>query len=367
MVAMSGGVDSSVAALLLRDEGHDVTGVTMCLGVKSRRSGRTACCGREAVEDARKVCDSLGIRHYVLDFSRDLEQSVIAPFVAEYRRGRTPNPCIECNRHLKFGFLLKTALASGFDFLATGHYAAIERDRNGYRLLRPRDAEKDQTYFLYPIERAHLRHVLFPLAPYKKEDVRKIARDADLPVAAKEESQDICFVTQRNYREFLQERVQDIAPGPITDANGNVLGLHRGIAFYTLGQRRGLGIGHAHPLYVIGIDAAENRLVVGPKSELTSRGLVAGNLNILSEHVPARARVKIRHGREDSDCTLKVEAGRLTVLFSQPQAAVTPGQSAVCYEHDRVIVGGIIEEVIRENQALISQESDLRRAQEVCA
>jgi tRNA-specific 2-thiouridylase len=267
MVAMSGGVDSSVAAMLLTDEGYNVSGVTMCLGIAAEEDS-ARCCGAAAIDDAKRVCDRLKIPHYVFDYASELEDKVIAKFISEYKKGRTPNPCVECNRYLKFGSLLEKAKVIGFDFLATGHYAAIERNEDGYCLKRAKDRKKDQTYFLYPMPYEGLRNVLFPLAPLTKDEVREIAKKASLPVAEKQESQDICFVTQKNYQEFLLERVQKLNPGPIVDMQGKILGRHRGIIFHTIGQRGGLGISHATPLYVVSINPDENCIVVGEKKGL---------------------------------------------------------------------------------------------------
>ena len=255
-VAMSGGVDSAVAALLLKESGHEVVGVTMCLGVVPAEGGRAKCCGPREIEDARRVCQALGIRHYVVDFAADLEEKVIRPFVAEYCRGRTPNPCVACNRSIKFGSLLEKALAWGFDGIATGHYAGIEEENGRYRLKIPKDRRKDQTYFLHAIPKEALAKVLFPLAGYTKDEVRGIAERAGLPVFDKPESQDICFIPAEGHGAFLRSRGAGIEPGEIVDREGRVLGRHRGIACYTIGQRGGLGISSPAPLYVLAIDAA---------------------------------------------------------------------------------------------------------------
>jgi len=347
LAAMSGGVDSSVAAFLLKEEGYEVTGVTMCLGVKEAEGIR--CCGRDAIEDARRVCDRLGIPHYVMDFSRDLDEKVIGKFIAEYLRGRTPNPCIDCNRYIKFGTLLEKGIISGFDFIATGHYAKIERDQEGYSLKRPKDRRKDQTYFLYPIEYNKLKSILFPLAPFTKEEVRAMARKADLPVAGKRESQDLCFVTRRDYRTFISERIQGIEPGPIMDIKGNMLGRHKGIVFYTIGQRGGLGISCRVPLYVVSIDGKRNRIIVGEKKDLKAKGLIAGDLNILAGHWPSVVYARIRYRKRETRCEVSFENNKLKVLFDEEQEAITPGQSVVCYHDDRVLGGGVIEGVLDGN------------------
>jgi len=345
LVAMSGGVDSSVAAMIMKNEGYDVSGVTMCLGIRDG-GDRVRCCGPTAVDDAKRVCNRLKIPHYVFDYAEELEEKVIARFVSEYLRGRTPNPCIDCNRYLKFGSLLEKAKALGFDFLATGHYAAIEKNDGGMHLKKPRDRRKDQTYFLYPIPYDGLGSILFPLASLTKEEVRKMATDAALPVARKQESQDICFVTQKNYQAFLLERVQDLKPGPILDMQGNVLGKHRGIIFYTIGQRGGLGISSRTPLYVISINHENNSIVVGGKNDLKASGLVAGGLNMLAETLPREVSAKIRYRKKEAPCAVTLESDSVRVTFTEEQEAITPGQSVVFYADDRVLGGGIIEEAL---------------------
>lgn len=346
MVAMSGGVDSSVAAYLLKEQGYDIAGVTMCLGVKEAEGEKARCCGADALEDARRVCKRLSISHYVLDYAADLEEKVIRRFIDEYRRGRTPNPCVDCNRYLKFGSLLKKAQALGFDFLATGHYAGIDKRNEAYVLKRPRDRRKDQTYFLYAIPYEALGSVLFPLAPFTKEEVRRLAERANLPVAGKEESQDICFVTQKNYGTFLSQRIEGIRPGPITDLEGKKLGEHKGVVFYTIGQRGGLGISAKYPLYVVSIDVEGNRIVVGDKRDIMAKELLAGDLNILAEDWPPSVFGKVRYRKKEARCRAVVEGDKLRAAFEEAQEAITPGQSVVLYDGDVVLGGGIIEEVL---------------------
>ncbi len=346
-VAMSGGVDSAVAALLLQQSGHETVGVTMCLGVAPAEGGRAKCCGAREIEDAGSVCRALGIRHYVVDFAADLEEKVIEPFVAEYLRGRTPNPCVACNRWLKFGSLLSKALAWGFDGLATGHYAAIETGGGGYLLKRPKDRRKDQTYFLNAIPRETLAKVLFPLAGYTKDEVRGIAERAGLPVFDKRESQDVCFMPADGHGAFLRSRGAGIEPGEIANLEGQVLGRHEGIACYTIGQRGGLRVSSPKPLYVVAIDAARNRLVVGGKTDLLASGLVAGEVNRLVDAFPEEARAKIRYAHRAARCRISEERdGRLTVRFAESQEAVAPGQSVVLYDKETVLGGGIIQEVL---------------------
>lgn len=344
LAAMSGGVDSSVAAFLLKDGGYDVTGVTMCLG--SGGAGEARCCGPDAVADARRVCEKLGLSHYVLDFSKELEEKVIGKFIAEYSRGRTPNPCVDCNRYLKFGSLLDKAFALGFDYVATGHYAKIEQEDGAFYLKRPRDKVKDQTYFLYAAPRGALGRILFPLASLKKEDVRDIAKKAGLPVADKRESQDLCFADKGNFPAFVARCGKGFTPGPILDRKGNRLGTHRGIVFYTVGQRSGLGIAHKTPLYVLSIDAAANSVVVGDKAALKGKGLVAGDLNILMEDWPEEVSAKIRYRRNAAGCRVAFEDDKITALFDKDEEAITPGQAVVFYHRDYVLGGGAIEEAI---------------------
>jgi tRNA-uridine 2-sulfurtransferase len=344
LVAMSGGVDSSVSAALLKDKGYEVAGATMCLGV-SPGDGPKKCCGPREIDDARKVCTALGIRHYVFDFSDDMEALVIANFLSEYSKGRTPNPCIECNRHLKFRILLKKARALGFDAIATGHYARIiEQGRSCY-LQRPKDRRKDQTYFLYCIAKDDLQHCLFPLAEYAKDEVRLLARQYRLQVAEKPESQDICFVPEKGLHDFLSARLTEAMPGDIVDTAGRVLGQHSGICFYTIGQRQGLGISAPKPLYVTALDSDGNRVVVGEKKSLTAAGLMCGNFNFLADEIPLRVHAQIRYRHKAQPCRCTISGNSAGVLFDEPQEALTPGQSVVLYDGDIVLGGGIIEKV----------------------
>ncbi len=345
LVAMSGGVDSSVAALLLKKAGYDVTGVTMCLGVsESADSTRASCCGPDAVQDAKRVAERLSIPHYVLDFSAELEANVVGRFVNEYRSGRTPNPCVDCNRYLKFDTLLSRAVALGFDALATGHYARIEERDGSFLLMKARDRKKDQTYFLAGVKRAALSQILFPLAFLTKDEVRKIAADANLPVAEKPESQDICFVPDGDYAAFIEKRAGAAAPGPVVGTDGRVLGAHRGVSHYTVGQRGGLGITAPKPLYVIRIDAEKNTIVVGEKESLKARGLICSDLNLLVDEVPRRLTVRIRYTKKEAHARVMTDnKSTTTVVFDEPQEAITPGQAVVFYRDDIVLGGGMIK------------------------
>ncbi|MBL7157434.1 MAG: tRNA 2-thiouridine(34) synthase MnmA [Candidatus Omnitrophica bacterium] len=347
LVAMSGGVDSSVSAYLLKKQGYDVVGITMCLGVKESGRKRPTCCGPEAIKDAKKVCNKLGIPHYAMDFSKDLEKGVIDNFISEYLKGRTPNPCVDCNQNLKFGILLEKARLLGFDFLATGHYAKIEK---GSILKRARDKIKDQSYFLYSIKKDALKSILFPLGNLTKNEVRDIARSAKLPVADKPQSQDICFIPGRNYHKFLSERINKrVKRGYILDLNNNILGEHKGAFFYTVGQRGGLGIGYKEPLYVLAVDAKKNQLVVGEKKDLKAKALVAGRVNLFVEKLPKETHVQIRYNQKEAKCKvfLRDNSRQIEVVFEKAQEAITPGQSAVLYDNDTVLGGGVIDKVVR--------------------
>ncbi len=342
LVAMSGGVDSSVAAYLLVEQGYQVTGVTMCLGIADVE-GSVSCCGAEAIADARRVCDRLCIPHHIMDFSQELQSKVISKFRQEYLLGRTPNPCIDCNRYLKFGVLLQKALSLGFDYLATGHYATLEKAPSWIYLKKARDLGKDQTYFLYPIARRDMPYLLFPLAAYLKEDVRQIARLKGLLPADKGESQDICFVS-RGGMGSLFAGTKGAMPGEIVDLDGKVVGRHRGIAFYTIGKRTGLGIGGGIPRYVLSVDAGRNRLVVGSKYQLLARELLAGDCNYLVEDWPQEVTAKIRYRKEAAPCTVLREGDRIRAIFKDAQEAVAPGQAVVFYDNDIVLGGAVIRE-----------------------
>lgn len=345
LAAMSGGVDSSAAALLLREAGYKVTGMTMCMGIRED-GDRTRCCGLDAIDDAKRVCDQLQIPHFVFDYAPEMEERVIGKFIAEYRRGRTPNPCIDCNRYLKFGTLLRKARGMGFDYLATGHYARIEKQAGEWCLLKAADRKKDQTYFLYPIAADDLSSILFPLGGLNKEEVRALTGKAGLHVAGKAESQDICFVTQGNYGHFFEERNVPVCAGDIVDKTGRVLGKHKGIVYYTIGQRGGLGISARTPLYVVKIDVEKNIIVVGDKKDLFSTGLIAGDVNLLTTELPHEAEAKIRYRKKPAHCTVTMEDDKLKIVFQEAQESITPGQAVVLYAGDRVLGGAVIEEVL---------------------
>jgi tRNA-specific 2-thiouridylase len=281
-----------------------------------------------------------------MDFSSTLEEKVIQPFIAEYLRGRTPNPCVECNRSLKFGQIIREASSHGFDAIATGHYARIEEHAGGHSLASPKDIKKDQVYFLYSIKREFLPHIIFPLADLTKNEVRSAARKAGLPVSEKGQSQDICFIPKNGFGDFLAGRAIRVAPGTIVHQDGRRLGTHRGIAHYTIGQRTGLGISWPVPLYVLAIDAAKDELVVGEKGLLKAAGLRADRVNLLADELPQEALVKIRYNHRGVRSQISYQDGVLQVVFHDYQEAVAPGQSAVLYDNGRVLGGGIIKEVI---------------------
>jgi tRNA-specific 2-thiouridylase len=351
---MSGGVDSSVAAALLLEQGYEVVGLTMQIWPRDRAEevclGVRACCGLEAVEDARRVARALGIRHYVLDLREAFRRLVIEPFCDEYGRGRTPNPCILCNTHVKFGPLLRRAREVGAAKLATGHYAQVNWDEGRQRwvLRRGADRSKDQSYALYDLRQEQLAHALFPLGRLRKRETRAKAAQFGLPVSEKPESQQICFVSGQSYGEYVREaRPAAARPGAIVDREGRQLGRHRGVVFYTIGQRHGLRIARSRPLYVTGIDGERNQVVVGGEQELLARGLLMRRVNYVAlQGLPAegqKLRVKIRYSAPLVACTAWPETGGVRLRFAAAQRAVAPGQAAVCYDGEVVAMGGIIE------------------------
>lgn len=370
---MSGGVDSSVTAYLLREQGYEVEGLSFVLFETRGRTDATTCCSLQAIEGASKTPSAIRIPHSSIDVRNDFIEKVIDPFVDSYTKGLTPNPCILCNRHIKFPYLLKEADRRGAEFIATGHYARVRnalcvtrnelKDKNasrithhGLRLLKGIDPKKDQSYFLYVLRREELERLLLPLGDYKKEDVRKIANNLGLPAAQRPESQEICFIEDRNYFKFIDNISQfTCGPGTVMDMNGKVLGEHKGIYHYTVGQRKGLGISSQEPLYVTKIDAVKNIIYVGSKESAMMREIEVDDLNWLIPirpftTSPFKATVKVRSMMkpEPAAIHLSENADTVKVIFDKPQWAPAPGQSAVFYDEDVVIAGGVITKSISE-------------------
>jgi len=344
LVAMSGGVDSSVAAVLLRNQGYTVVGATMCLGV-SDTDGTASCCGPDATRDARKVCEKLDMPHYVLQFSEYLYTQVITDFVEQYRMGRTPNPCVRCNQFLKFGYLYNYARTCDFDYIATGHYCGIKKIGDKSFLRKHKDPVKDQTYFLYGISPECVEHTLFPLQDIDKLEVREIARQVGLIVAEKAESMEICFIPDNDYRGFLKKHNVISTPGDFIDyTTGKKLGMHTGTPNYTIGQRKGLGVAGGRPLYVVSIDVKSNIVLLGEKKDLVKRELTASNCNFFMEPpFPDNLTAKVRYSQNLIPCTATKTGDVLKVQFQQDVEAVTPGQSVVLYQDDIVVGGGVID------------------------
>jgi tRNA-specific 2-thiouridylase len=388
VAAMSGGVDSSVAAALLKEQGHEVIGIMLRLwsepgvieddGVE--RVVQNKCCSLEAVDDARRVARMLDIPFYLVNVEQEFKSTVVDMFYEEYVAGRTPNPCLTCNRHIRFTVLLNRALALDADYLATGHYVRVDDHPNtGKRRLRKGiDPDKDQSYVLHVLNQQQLAHACFPLGSYTKTQVRAMAAERGMSVAGKAESQEICFVAQNDYRGFINRYASTLVPnarveqepfaagvgaatatsakplialpkpGPIYDLHGKMLGRHRGLAFYTIGQRKGLGLTSQQPLHVLKIDAAQNALIVGPAAGLEKTSFTAGKMHYVSGDIPAEpfeARVRVRYkAPEEIALVTPLEGNRVHVALARPQRAITPGQAAVFYSGDEVLCGGIIEE-----------------------
>jgi tRNA-uridine 2-sulfurtransferase len=381
VVAMSGGVDSSVAAALLREEGHEVIGMMLRLwsepGVIEDdgvvRVAQNKCCSLESVDDARRVARKLDIPFYLINVEQEFKESVVDYFYQEYVAGRTPNPCLTCNRHIRFTLLLNRARALDAEYLATGHYVRVDTDPNTgeRRLLRGLDHEKDQSYVLHVLNQDQLAHACFPLGPYTKSQVRAMAAERGMTVAAKPESQEICFVAQNDYRGFIDRYAATLTdeehvglasptrangliqlpkPGPIVDLSGKTLGRHRGLAYYTIGQRKGLGITSSEPLHVLRIDPEKNTLIVGPAKKLEQTSCTIANMHYINGKTPSEpfhALARIRYKAPEKEAIITpLEGRRASVTFSDPQRAITPGQAAVFYggeNGDEVLCGGIIE------------------------
>ncbi len=351
VVGMSGGVDSSVAAYLLKEQGYDVIGVTMQIWQEESWediSDNGGCCGLSAVDDARRVANSIGIPHYVMNFRRDFENSVIKYFVNEYKEGKTPNPCIACNRYVKWEALLSRAKQIGADYIATGHYARIGRYpvTGRYSICASATAAKDQTYALFNLTQEQLASTLMPVGDYTKDRIREIAGSIDLRVSSKPDSQDICFVPDGDYASFIESYDGTKFPeGDFVDMDGNILGRHKGIIHYTVGQRKGLGLALGRHVYVHHIDVMNNRVVLCDNDELFSREVLAGNVNFMAVEGlsgEVRAQAKIRYAHKKAACTVSYKNGILKCVFDEPQRASTPGQFLVVYDGDYILCGGTI-------------------------
>lgn len=352
VVGMSGGVDSSVAAYLLKEQGYEVIGVTMQIWQEEDRAETEengGCCGLSAVEDARRVAQFLGIPYYVMNFRREFREKVIDYFIDEYMHGRTPNPCIACNRYVKWESLLHRSLAIGADYIATGHYARVERLANGrYAVCRSVSEAKDQTYALYNLTQGQLARTLMPAGNYEKEEIRGIAQMLGLPVAHKPDSQEICFIPDHDYAGFIEREAPGRVPGPgnFVTASGEVLGRHKGITHYTVGQRKGLDLAMGYPVFVTQIRPETNEVVIGGGEDVFSSELFCGNINYMAMEgleKPRKATAKIRYGHKGACCHIEKEgADRIRCIFDEPVRAVTPGQAVVFYEDGYVLGGGTI-------------------------
>jgi len=349
LVAMSGGVDSSVAAALMVDAGYEVTGVMLKLWRGEAENNSSGCCNIHAAEDARRVADVLGISFYCLNFAETFESTVVRNFHDDYSRGRTPNPCVRCNQWIKFGTLFERARALGADVLVTGHYARVRAERNGFRLLRGVDAAKDQSYVLWMLSQEELAHTRFPIGEMNKTETRRIASELGLRTATKPDSQEICFVRDGDTAAYIHDRVPAASvPGPIVDRDGSVLGMHRGIGHYTVGQRKGLGISLGQPIFVTSIDPSSNQVRVGQRDDLGVGGLVATEASFVTSAPLPGTRVSIQHrahGEVHPGHVVRTRGETFEVAYDHAVQAVAPGQSAVLYsgsDPEEVLGGGII-------------------------
>lgn len=351
---MSGGVDSSVVAGLIQEAGYNTVGVTMCFNITHPNNHKPSCCGIEGIGDARRAAEILGIPHYVFNFAADINDYIIEDFTREYLSGRTPNPCVRCNQHLKFGTLYNKVKSLGADYIATGHYGKIEfnSQRGSFELKKAADNRKDQSYFLYSMKKETLPSVLFPLGSLTKVQVRDLARQYKLNTAEKPESQDICFVPAEGYKKFLEDRVgkASMVPGDFVNEGGNIIGKHKGMAYYTIGQRDKLGLALGYPVYVYRMDPQTNTVHVGNLDKLYSKGLIAAQANWVSTAIPQETievMARIRYNSPEVKTTLTaLDEHKVRLEFAQPQKSVTPGQSVVFYQDDVVLGGAIIDEPV---------------------
>lgn len=338
VVAMSGGVDSSTTAYLLQKEGYNIAGATMRL-IDDEKT-------EKAINDAKEVCQKLGIKHYVFDLTKEFKEIVINNFIESYKSGQTPNPCVLCNKKFKFGlFYQKAKEELNADYIATGHYAKVE---NG-KLISSNTINKDQSYFLYGIDKEVLKNVIFPLEKYKsKDEVREVARSAGLSLSNKKDSQEVCFIPNDDYPKYLEEYMKEKAkPGNIYLEDNTIIGKHHGLIYYTIGQRKGLNISYKEPLYVLEIDTKNNALIVGPNKSLFKTQLLANNINILVDELPSNVLAKIRSRGDKQEATIEKEDDKILVTFKEPVRAITKGQSVVFYDQNNICLGGgIIEKVL---------------------
>ncbi|MBC2581004.1 tRNA 2-thiouridine(34) synthase MnmA [Clostridium sp. DJ247] len=353
VVGMSGGVDSSVAAYLLKEQGYEVIGVTMQVWQEDEEyeANEGGCCSLSAVEDARRVADKLDIPFYVLNFKDVFKKNVIDYFIDEYMEGRTPNPCIACNKFIKFDALLKKAMDLGADYVATGHYATIEKSNDRYILKRSEDDKKDQTYALYNFTQFQLAHTLMPCGAYKKEKIREIAKEIGLLVHNKKDSEEICFIPDNDHGKYIKKQVPSkVREGFFVDKKGNVLGKHKGIVYYTIGQRKGLGIAFGTPMYVTDINPLTNTVVLGSEEDIFKTELIAKDINFIpfdKLNQTLEVQAKIRYSAKPSKAFITpLEDGRVKVEFEAKQRAITKGQSVVFYDNDILVGGGVINEII---------------------
>ncbi|MGW8250236.1 MAG: tRNA 2-thiouridine(34) synthase MnmA [Anaerolineales bacterium] len=350
VVAMSGGVDSSVAAAVLKQQGYDVIGMMLRLWSEPGKENSNRCCTPDSMAVARRVAARLGIPFYAVDAQEEFKNTVVRYFIDGYSRGETPNPCMVCNRHIRFGFLLEHALKLGADYLATGHYAQVTGTQEGiFKLLRSVDNHKDQSYILHVLDQQQLSRALFPVGGYTKPEVREMACSFDIQVSARPDSQDLCFLAGEDYRDFLARNAPDILiPGPIKNQDGDEIGVHKGLAFYTIGQRKGLGLSSLWPQYVIQKELSSNTLLVGPSQSMGRSDMIAEEVHWVSGDPPQaefRAQVKIRYKARQTWAQISpLPNRRIRVLFDEPLRDITPGQAAVIYTGDECLGGGIISQ-----------------------